>query len=102
VIPLIRVSSVDVGGRTLLGVEIGLPDSPPLILVVGSRGFAMCGFLNLEAAERAGVAAVTSSGVSSVEELLNAPVKGATSKAKEMGVKLGESVEKALSRMESV
>ena len=102
VISLIRIREVKVKDLALMGVEVDLPNSPPLILVVGKKGFAMCGFLNLEAAEKVGVAAVMSSGVNSVEELLDATVKGATSKAREMGAELGESVAEALMKMESV
>lgn len=96
------MKEVTLDGSKLIGVEIDLPNSPPLILVRGQRSFAMCGFLNLESAEKIGLAAVMSSGVSSVEELLAAPVKGATSRARELGAKIGEKVADSLLRMESV
>ncbi len=94
------MKEISLDGITLIGIEIDLPDSPPLILVRGKRSFAMCGFLNVDAAERAGVAAIMSSGVESVEDLLEAPVKGATSKALEMGAKIGDRVSESLRRME--
>ncbi len=97
---MLRVKEVSLGNLRLLGMEVDLPGSPPLILVRGRRSFAMCGFLNLEAAERVGVAAVMASGVSSVEELLEAPVKGATSAALDMGARIGERVADSLRRME--
>ncbi len=100
VIPL-KVRMIDVEGIPFMGIEIDLPNSPPLILIKGRRGFAMCGFLNMDAAEKVGVTAITSSGVNSIEDLLNAKVKGATSKALERGVKLGDKVAEALIKIES-
>ncbi len=97
-----NVRMVNIRGMPFIGVEIELPDSPPLILVYGNKGFAMCGFLNLDAAEKIGLTAVMASGVSSIEDLLNAEVKGATSKALERGVRLGDKVADALVKIESV
>ncbi len=97
-----NVRMVNIKGISFIGIEIGLPDSPPLILVYGRKGFAMCGFLNLDAAEKVGVVAVMSSGVSSIEDLLNAEVKGATSRALERGVRVGDKVADALLKIESV
>ncbi len=96
-----KVKEVYLDGIRLIGIEISLPNSPPLILIRGKRSFAMCGFLNVEAADRVGVAAVMSSGVNSVEDLMEAPVRGATSKALEMGAKIGEKVSDSLRRMET-
>ena len=85
---MINVTSVKVDDKTCLGVKVELPNSPPLLLIVAEKGFVMCGFLNVEAAERLGVAAAMVSGVKSFEDILNAKVKAATSKAKSLGVQL--------------
>ncbi|MEM1540272.1 MAG: DUF1805 domain-containing protein, partial [Candidatus Bathyarchaeia archaeon] len=74
------------GDKTCLGVRVELPNSPPLLLVVAEKGFVMCGFLNVEAAERLGVAAAVVSGVKTFEDVLNAEIKAATTKAKGLGV----------------
>ena len=66
-----------------------LPESPPLLLLVGGRGFVMCGFLNVDAAERLNVAAAMVSGVQTFEDVLEAEVRAATSKARGMGVRPG-------------
>ncbi|MDK2383467.1 MAG: DUF1805 domain-containing protein [Candidatus Korarchaeota archaeon] len=94
------MKEISLDGIRLVGIEVDLPDSPPLILIRGNRSFAMCGFLNIEAADRAGVLAIMSSGVNSVEDLLEAPVKGTTSRALEMGAKMGEKVSESLRRIE--
>ena len=59
----------------------------------------MCGFLNIDVAERLGVAAAMVSGVKTFEDVLNAEIKGATSKAEGMGVQPGMRGAEALARM---
>ncbi len=97
--PLINVSQVKIGDKICLGIRVELPDSPPLVLVVAEKGFVMCGFLNIEAAERLDVAAAMVSGVKTFEDVLNAEVKAATTKAKRAGVQPGMRGEEALKRM---
>lgn len=84
---LITAAQVKVDDEKCLGVRVELPDSPPLVLVVAEKGFVMCGFLNVEVAERLGVAACMVSGVKTFEDVLNAEVRAVTSKAKSLGVK---------------
>jgi len=96
---LISVASVKVGEKACLGVRVELPESPPLLLIVAGKGFVMCGFLNIEAAERLGVAAAMVSGVKTFDDVLNAEVKAATTKAKSLGVQPGMRGAEALTRM---
>ena len=86
---MISVTQLQLDGGTALGLKVELPDSPPLLLIIGKRGFLMCGFLNMETVEKLGVAAAVVSGVKSFEEMLNKEVKAVSSKAKEYGVKQG-------------
>jgi len=85
---MISVVSVKVDDRTCLGVKVDLPDSPPLLVINAERGFVMCGFLNIDAAEKLGVAAGMVSGVKTFEDVLNAQIKSITSKAKVSVLKL--------------
>jgi uncharacterized protein YunC (DUF1805 family) len=96
---MINVVSLKVDGKSCLGVKAELPDSPPLLLVVAEKGFVMCGFLNVEAAEKLDVAAVMVSGVKTFEDVLNAQVKALTSKAKSLGVEVGMRGAEALKHM---
>jgi len=93
---MINISSVKVDGKVFSGVRVDLPESPPLVLIVGEKGFVMCGFLNVEAAERFNVAAAVVSGVKSFEDILNAQVKTVTSKARVLGVETGMKGSEAL------
>lgn len=86
---MIHISSLSVHKKNLIGLKVELPDSPPLLLVLAQKGFIMCGFLNIEAAEKLGVAAVKVSGVSCFEDLLQAKISAMTSKAGNLGVVVG-------------
>jgi len=96
---VINIMSVKVDGKNCLGLRVDLPDSPPLLLLIAEKGFVMCGFLNVEAAERLGVAAAMVSGVKTFDDVLEAHVKAVTSKAKSFGVEVGIKGAEALKRM---
>jgi uncharacterized protein YunC (DUF1805 family) len=85
-----------IADRTATGVLVELPDSPPLVMIIGKTGFIMCGFLNMDSAERLNVAAAMVSGVKSFEDVLKAEVKAATSKARMKGISVGMKGEEAL------
>ena len=90
---------VNVDGKTCVGLRAELPESPPLLLVVADKGFVMCGFLNVDAAEKLGVTAAMVSGVKTFEDVLNAQVKATTTKAKNSGVDAGMRGSEALKHM---
>jgi len=96
---MISVAPVKVGDKAFVGMRADLPDSPPLLLIIAEKGFVMCGFLNIEAAERLSVTAAMVSGVKTFEDVLNAEVKAATTKAKNLGVETGMKGSEALGRM---
>lgn len=96
---MVCVESVKVEDKVCLGVRVDLPGSPPLLLVVAEQGFVMCGFLNVDVAEKLGVAAAVVSGVRSFEDVLEAEVKAVTSRAERLGVVLGMKGAEALKRM---
>ena len=96
---MINITTVKIDGKNCLGTRVDLPDSPPLLLMIADKGFVMCGFLNIEAAERMGVVAAVVSGVKSFEDVLNAQVKAVTSKANAFGVEIGMKGADALKKM---
>jgi uncharacterized protein YunC (DUF1805 family) len=96
---MISVMTAKVDGKACLGMRAELPDSPPLLLIIAGKGFVMCGFLNIDAAEKLGVAAAMVSGVKTFEDVLNAQIKTMTSKAKGFGVEAGMKGAEALKRM---
>ncbi len=96
---MISITSLKVDGKACLGVRVELPDSPPLLLIIAEKGFVMCGFLNVEAAERLGIATAMVSGVKTFDDVLEAQVKALTSKAKSFGVEVGMKGTEALKHM---
>jgi len=96
---LIYIEKIKIDDKTVLGLKVELPDSPPLLLMVGEKGFIMCGYLNVEVAERLQVAAAMVSGVKSFQDVLEAEIKAATSKAREMGISLGMKGREALRKL---
>ena len=97
---MIDVAELKVDGKNCLGLKVDLPSSPaPLVLITAEKGFVMCGFLNIEAAEKLNVAAALVSGVRNFEDVLNAQVKAVTSEAKGLGVETGMKGSEALKHM---
>jgi uncharacterized protein YunC (DUF1805 family) len=86
---MIEVSRVKVDGYVAFGLRVDLPDSPPLVAIISDKGFVMCGFLNVDAAEKLGVTAAVVSGVRTFDDVLEAEVKAVTSKAEMRGIRRG-------------
>jgi uncharacterized protein YunC (DUF1805 family) len=96
---MINIQTIKVDGKDCLGLRVDLPDSPPMLLIIADKGFVMCGLLNMESAERIGVAAAMVSGVKTFDDVLNAQVKAVTSKAKGFGLEVGMKGAEALKRL---
>jgi uncharacterized protein YunC (DUF1805 family) len=96
---MISITTVKVDGKACTGLRVELPDSPPLVLIMAEKGFVMCGLLNVEAAERLGIAAAMVSGVKTFDDVISAQVKAVTSKAKSLGVQAGMIGAEALKQM---
>jgi uncharacterized protein YunC (DUF1805 family) len=93
---IMRTIDVELNGKKGVGIEVALPKAP-LVLVKGERGFVMCGYLNIDAAEKLGESAAVVRGVKTVDDLLKARVVEATTAAKTRGIEVGMSGKEALS-----
>lgn len=71
----------------------------PLVLAKADQGFVMCGYLNIEAAEKVGQVAAVVTGVKTVEDLLAANIQKMTSAAKDKGITSGMTGQEALEKM---
>ena len=96
---MFEIDKIEVDGGIFLGLKVVFEDLPPLLLIKGGKGFVMCGYLNIDVAERIGAAAAIVSGVNSFEDVLNAEIKAATSKAKALGLEPGKVVRTVLGRL---
>lgn len=75
--------------------EPGGSGHPNMILIQAKHGYLMCGYLNMEAAEKFGDAAVLGGGAD-FQAILKNPIKGLTSAAARAGVKEGMTGEEAV------
>ena len=96
---MIIIKQLEVKGKKIIGVEIRNLGNAPLIFVKADKGYIMCGYLNIEVAEKLGDTAAIVTGVNSVEELLEKNVKAVTSKAKNLGIEPGMKGKEALEKL---
>jgi uncharacterized protein YunC (DUF1805 family) len=67
-----------------------------LILLKGTKGYVMCGYLNLRAAQKFKDVAVKIVGVSTIEDALKTTVHSCTSLAKSLGIYKGQPIKEVL------
>lgn len=80
------------------GLELALPGAP-LVVAYAGAGFVMCGYLNIEAANKLNVAAAMVRGVSTIDDLLAAKVQAVSTAAAGRGVTEGMTGRDALARL---
>lgn len=88
---MIKIEQLQAESTTVQGTMVVAPGGeghPNMILVQGTKGYLMCGYLNLAAAEKFGDAAVLVGGADFAAVLAN-PIKGCTEAAKKAGVTEG-------------
>lgn len=66
--------------------------SAPLVIVKGKKGFVMCGYLNMEAANKLGDCAVRVTGVNDLKTVLESSAVGVSQRARELGIREGQKV----------
>ncbi|MGQ9721704.1 MAG: YunC family protein [Candidatus Jordarchaeum sp.] len=93
---MINIEQIRVGDNICLGLKVDLKPAP-LLLIIGERGILACGFLNIEASEKLGIAAAVVTGVRTFEDVLNAEIKKLTTEAEKLGVRVGQKGKEALS-----
>ncbi|MCK4519912.1 MAG: DUF1805 domain-containing protein [Candidatus Omnitrophica bacterium] len=86
---------IKVGKKYVRGVCLKLTGKS-LIVFSGKKGYIMCGYLNLGAANKFKDVAVKITGVSTINEALAANVHSATSAAKRLGIHKGQAIKDVL------
>ena len=92
---MIKCRKIKIGGKYIEAFLLSL-QSKNLILLKGSRGYVMCGYLNLKAAERFKDAAIKITGISTIEEALKTSVHSCTSSARKLGIYKGQPIKEVL------
>lgn len=96
---MFEIDKFEFDGKSFQGIKSTIPGGPPLLLIKGEKGLVMCGYLDVDVAERVGLAAAIVTGVSSFEDVLNAEIKVTTSKAKELGLEPGQIVREVIGKL---
>jgi uncharacterized protein YunC (DUF1805 family) len=92
------VEKIELENGTAMGLSFAMQNAS-LLVIRADRGFVMCGYLDMETASALGDVAVKVKGVNSFEDVLAAPVVGATQKAINLGIKVGMTGKEALELM---
>ena len=71
----------------------------PLLIVKAKQGFLACGYINVETCNVTEEACAIVKGVNSYEDMYKASVVAVSNKASELGIKIGDSGELALSKL---
>ncbi|MEM0127660.1 MAG: DUF1805 domain-containing protein [Thermoplasmatales archaeon] len=85
---MIQIETISENGNTYTGIKIDSVPAP-IVIITGKVGFLMCGYLDIQAADRLGSVAASSTGVNSIDDLLNKEIVKVSSKGKEAGIKVG-------------
>jgi uncharacterized protein YunC (DUF1805 family) len=90
-----KLVEIKIGNKTAAGFEIALPNAM-IVLARGKKGFVMCGYLNLDTAEKLKDAACVVKGVKTIDDLLKAQIAGLSSEAEKLGIRAGMTGREAL------
>jgi uncharacterized protein YunC (DUF1805 family) len=86
-------------GKKYCGFEGALSHDSNLVFIKGSKGFIMCGYLNLETAEKMNNIAAIATGVKTVDDMLKKNIVSSTTNAQKIGIIPGISVLEALEKI---
>ncbi len=78
------------------GIELDLCDNAKLLVITGQKGYIMCGYLNINTAQKRNDVACIVTGVKTIEDMLNSNIVALTAKAQELGISMNMEVKKAL------
>jgi uncharacterized protein YunC (DUF1805 family) len=92
------IEQIDIEQGCGIGLMMDMENAPLLVIRAGC-GFVMCGYLNMEIANKLGDVAVRVTGVRSFDDVLNAKTVDVSQAAKERGITVGMLAKEALNMM---
>ncbi|MBR3653855.1 MAG: DUF1805 domain-containing protein [Elusimicrobia bacterium] len=87
---------IKVKNTVFKGIELDLCDETKLLVITGKKGYIMCGYLNINTAQKRNDVACIVTGVKTIEDILNSNVVAITAKAQELGISMNMPVKKVL------
>ncbi|MCL2145420.1 MAG: DUF1805 domain-containing protein [Endomicrobia bacterium] len=94
-----QIKGIEVNGRTYKAFEGEIAPDSSLVFIMGEKGFIMCGYLNMETAEKKGNIAAIAVGVKTVEDMLQTKIAAVSSAARKAGIEEGMPVKKAIEKL---
>lgn len=92
------VEQIKLEKGSAIGLKMDMENAPLLVIRAGC-GFVMCGYLNMDIANKLGDVAVRVTGVRSFEDVLNAKAQDVSEAARKLGITVGMPAREALNRM---
>jgi uncharacterized protein YunC (DUF1805 family) len=92
---MVKFKKIKVGAKFIQALVFKL-SSKNIVVLRGSRGYVMCGYLNLKTAQKFGDAAVKIVGVCDIADALNAQVHSRTAWAGRLGIHKGQPIREVL------
>lgn len=92
------IEQVNLENGCALGLKLDM-ERAPLLVIRAKKGFVMCGYLNMDVANKLGDVAVRVTGVKSFEDVLNAKAVDVSEAAKKLGITVGMTGKEALNKM---
>jgi uncharacterized protein YunC (DUF1805 family) len=96
---MVEIKQIKLNSGTALGIKIMKDEKGPLVVLIkAEKGFIVCSNFSMKALEEKGVVAARIAGINSIETALETNIVEITSKAKELGLREGMTVRKALEK----
>lgn len=87
--------TIKVEGKEIQAVVLPL-QSKNLIVLRGSKGYVMCGYLDMSVADKFNDVAIKVTGVSGIDDAINANVHSCSSAAAKLGINAGQPIKDIL------
>ncbi len=92
------IEQIELEKGSAIGLRMDMEHAPLLVIRAGC-GFVMCGYLNMDIANKLGDIAVRVTGVKNFEDVLEAKVMDVSEAAKKCGITMAMTAKEALNRM---
>ncbi len=89
---------ITINGSIFKCIELELCDNSSLLVITGKKGYVMCGYLNINTAQKRNDAACIVTGVKTIEDMLGSKVVALTVEAQKLGITMGMEVTKVLEK----
>lgn len=94
----IKLKKIKIGNNSLIAFSLQL-QKKSFVLIRGTKGYIMCGYLDLRIADKFGDTAIKVVGVKSITEALRARAYSLSKKAKSMGLRRNQPIKEILKKI---